>query len=293
MMALSIRRPASTIPSTARSPIHILRHSAGHLIPRNEDRRNVATRPTHAPRRGVGNPFPRTVLSIPGAVLLLLFTACDSAESEPDPVPLSAEMVEDIAADPTTTPPQGGQPISTGRFTLYSLGDKQVVLPSTEADPAVRAQDSSSTAWDLGFQGTTIILNGGTSGPGTGAAQILSEAFDDVMEAPAGSYAADGRNTCPAVNTPSGEFPGVPLAICTGSGNGWYTYNPQTNHILPIPGRTIVLRTADGKYAKMRILSYYKGRPDQPSSDTPSRYYTFEYILQPDGSRNFETTIPE
>ena len=72
-------------------------------------------------------------------------------------------------------------------------------------------------------------------------------------------YAADGENTgCPAVETAAGTFPGSPLAICTGSDNGWYNYNRATNLILPIPGRTIVLRTADGNYAKMRILSYYK-----------------------------------
>ena len=40
-----------------------------------------------------------------------------------------------------------------------------------EVDAAVRAADSTGTAWDLGFRGTTIIVNGGTSGPGAGTAQ--------------------------------------------------------------------------------------------------------------------------
>ena len=56
----------------------------------------------------------------------------------------------------------------------------------------------------------------------------------------------------------------------------------------PIAGRTIALTTGDGDYAKLRILSYYRGNPATPGGD--SRYYTFEYVVQPDGSRDFETT---
>ena len=58
--------------------------------------------------------------------------------------------------------------------------------------------------------------------------------------------------------------------------------------ITPIAGRTIVLTTGEGGYAKVRILSYYRGNPATPSGD--SRYYTFEYVVQPDGSRDFQAT---
>lgn len=220
----------------------------------------------------------------------LVLAACDSADPAPEPVPLTVQTAADVEADPVASA-GGGPPASTGRYTLYSLAENRVVLSSSEEDPAVRARDSVSTAWDLGFNGTTIIFNGGTSGPGTAEAQLLTEAFADVTEAPEGGYVADGENTCPAVQTPGGPVPGRPLAVCTGSDNGWYNYNPQTNLIAPVPGRTIVLRTAaEGDYAKLRILSYYRGNPNPPDPSAPSRYYTFEYVLQPDGSRNFETT---
>ena len=75
------------------------------------------------------------------------------------------------------------------------------------------------------------------------------------------------------------------------SDNGWYNYSSATNLIVPVAGRTIVLTTGDGDYAKVRILSYYQGNPATPDPQTDaSRYYTFEYVVQPDGSRGFETT---
>lgn len=225
------------------------------------------------------------------ALFLALFvlSACDSAGPEPAPEPLDVRTAEDVPADPTTgRDPNTGRPTSTGLFTLYDLDAGKVVLSSAETDPAARARDSASTVWDLGLKGTTLIVNGGTSGPGQGAAQILTEAFADVVEAPASGYATDGENTCPAVETPGGSFPGAPYAICTGSDNGWYTYTGGI--VTPLPGRTIVLRTGEGDYAKLRIRSYYQGNPAAPTTDSVGRYYTFEYVLQPDGSRRFDTT---
>ena len=46
---------------------------------------------------------------------------------------------------------------------------------------------------------------------------------------------------------------------------------------------------ADGKYAKVEILSYYQGAPDSPDAFTDqSRYYTFNYVYQPNSG---ETTF--
>lgn len=218
--------------------------------------------------------------------------ACDSTDAIPDPVPLEVQLASNVEADPVLgRDPVSGAPTSFNRYSLYDLEAGAVAVSSSEGGAATRRRDSSATVWDIGFKGTTIIFNGGSSGPGNAAAQIMTETFASVLEAPEGGYMPDGENSnCPTVETPVGPVPGRPLAVCTGSDNGWYNYNGQTNLILPIPGRTIVLRTAEGNYAKMRILSYYKDNPETPGADTPSRYYTFEYIVQTDGSRNLETT---
>ena len=236
-----------------------------------------------------------TRLSLFALTGVLLLSACDSTEPD-EVVDLEAQVAADVEADPTTgRDPNTGAPLANNLFTLYDLDAGEIVLSSSETDAATRAADSTGTAWDIGFRGTTVIFNGGTSGPGQGSAQLLTEAFDAVTEAPADGFFADGANpNCPAVETPGGTFPGTPYALCTGSDNGWDNYAPSQNLIAPIPGRTIVLTTGDGDYAKVRILSYYRGNPatPDPMADA-SRYYTFEYVVQPDGSRDFLSTTVE
>lgn len=160
-------------------------------------------------------------------------------------------------------------PADTGKkgiFTLFSLRDSSIISNS----------DSLTTKWDIGFAGTTIITNSGVRGPGKGGAIILTDVdFNSVKEAPETGYRIENSLT--------------DLAIPTGSGNGWYNYDPQTHIVSPIPGRVIIIRTADGKYAKMQIISYWKGNP-QPIDpfQHKERFYTFKYVYQPDGSRKFE-----
>lgn len=189
-----------------------------------------------------------------------LFSACDK-DNTVTPDPIKSDTAKDIAADPTTTT-SSGQPATTGKFAFFSF-----------KNGAVASADSASTKWDIAFRATTIIVNGGVSGPGQGAAQVLTGIFSDTKEAPASGYTQD---------TSAG------YAIPTGSGKGWYNYNPTTNIISPIAGKVLVIKTADGKYAKMEILSYYKGAPATPDASSVGRYYTFRYVYQPDGTVKFQ-----
>lgn len=195
------------------------------------------------------------------AVCLPWWAGCDSTE-EDTPDPAVAFTVTDLAADPTTgRDPNTGAPINSNRYTFYSLRENQVVANT----------DSATTQWDIALKGTTILINGGTSGPGQGGAQVMTGVFEEVLEAPTSGWGVDN---------------GTALAIPSGSGNGWYNYNPATMVISPIPGRVLLIRTADGRYAKLRIVSYYKGNPTTPDAFThEARYYTFDFVFQPDGSR--------
>ncbi len=226
------------------------------------------------------------------ALLGLPLAACDSADPLVE-TPIEARVASDIVADPATRDPNTGATRATGRFTLYSLRDSSVVL---NYDNPVRT-DSATTRWDIGFRGTTIIVNGGTSGPGQGAATVAVGLFDEFTSVPDSvALRVDGAaaSACPGSNTPNGPVPGAPRAICTGSNNGWYNYNQPQNLISPIPGRTILVRTADGQgYAKVQIQSYYRGAPAAPitvggPTDTPDRTYTFRYVVNPAG-RSFTT----
>ena len=199
-------------------------------------------------------------LSIIALSSIVLFASCKKDEVVTI-VPAKAETVKDLAADPTTTSTTG-QPVSTGKYTFYSF--KSGIIAST---------DSASNKWDVAFKGTTILTNGGTSGVGQGAASILNGIFDEVKEIPASATFNQDTKTV--------------LAIPTGSGKGWYNYDAPTNIISPIAGKVLLIKTADGKYAKMEILSYYKGAPATPNASIQSRYYTFRYVYQPDGTVKF------
>lgn len=202
----------------------------------------------------------------------LIFSACDDDSTDPDPPrPVEVQTATDIPADPNVVRnPDGTTPPPS--FTFYSLEENKII------DKA----DSSSTQWDIGLAGTTIIVNGGTSGPGEGRAQVVTGVFDELIKAPETGYRTDQ---------------GTELAVPAGSDNGWYNYTGNNNpsmSVLPIPGRIIMLRTTQGNYAKMEILSYYEGSPDTSTEEfanfqtRPSdRHYTFRYVVQPNGSRDF------
>jgi len=197
------------------------------------------------------------ILLIGGA---LAFTGCDSTGANDDGEEdgdLQTIRVEDLPADPDTTSGPG-RPQGYNQFAFFDLRDEEIVLHS-DADTRT---DSASTEWDIAFQSINVIVNGGSKGPGQGAAYVAEEAFQNITE----------------VNTDN--FTGHTV-------EDWYTYNANGNNIIrPKPGRTIVVRSADGEsYAKIRILSYYEGNPDDPAeSDAESRYYTFEYVIQDDGT---------
>jgi len=186
------------------------------------------------------------------------------------PTPVTA-TVKDLMADTVLgLDPKSGMPYSAGKYTFYSIENNKIISNA----------DSASNKWDLAFASTKILINGGTSGSGLGGAFIYKGLFDDLKTIPVDSnFNVD--------NSPAS------FAITTGSGKGWYTYDGANNLITPIAGRVLVIKTASGKYAKIEILSYYKGgvtlSPSATDADklTKQRYYTFRYTYQPNGTKTF------
>jgi hypothetical protein len=189
------------------------------------------------------------------ALSIVTISSCKKDEDTPEPAPVILEQktVSSLFAND-----------SLGHYTFYSLRENAIVA----------LNDSGTSKWDIAFYSTKILTNNGTSGPGSGGAAVLTQIFDETTSAPDDSQ----------IKTDNG----ADLAIPTGSGNGWYNYNPTAYVITPIAGRTIIIRTADGKFAKVEILNYYHNAPSTPTmADTP-RYYTFRYKFQADGSKNLK-----
>ncbi|MCC6398320.1 MAG: HmuY family protein [Bacteroidetes bacterium] len=197
------------------------------------------------------------------ALFCVLISSCKEDEIvEPtgDVSQAAVVMLKDIPADSSGT---------SGQFTYVRLRDSLLVSLS----------DSNTTGWDIAFRSTTIRINAGLSGPGQGGALVLHNCdFDTLSRVPATGYAVDSTAR-PAT---------LGLAVPTGSGKGWYNYNPSTNIIAPIPGVVLALRTADGKFAKVQILNYYRGAPAVPSATDSPRYFTIRYVYQADGSTDVQ-----
>jgi hypothetical protein len=112
-----------------------------------------------------------------------------------------------------------------------------------------------ATGWDLAFRRYAII-----AGPGAGILDLGETRFDQVRTVPAGGYqpnegAAEPRN--PAIAA-------------------WYRYG-FLSHVLSPKPRVWAVRTADGRYAKLELVSYYCPGA-QPGC------LTFRYVYQGDGS---------
>src|SRR5690625_8046697 len=81
-------------------------------------------------------------------------TACDSVSSNEEPLePLETVLVEDLAADPAERNPAAGAALErTGRYTLFSLREHEIVLSYSEPSRA----DPASRAWDTSVRGLLI-----------------------------------------------------------------------------------------------------------------------------------------
>ncbi len=121
--------------------------------------------------------------------------------------------------------------------------------------------EDAGTSWDLAFRRYQILANGGPGFHGGGGIVDLGPVrFDDVRTLPTTGYqpnegAVDPRN--PAIA-------------------GWYHYG-FFSHVLSPKPHVWAIRTADRRYAKVEIVSYYCPR-SQPGC------VTFRYAYQGDGS---------
>ncbi|AWX43920.1 hypothetical protein HME9304_00918 [Flagellimonas maritima] len=193
-------------------------------------------------------------------LISFVFFSCSDDDDSPE-----LEAVESKTASNIPAPQTGGQGQGeiSGEFTKFSFETGAVTTSDTE--------------WDLAFRGTSIAVNGGTATGtndeptrnGNGGIAIETGTFASVTSADGLTFAQDADGA---------------YAIPAGSDNGWYNYNFMTNILSPIPGKIFVVRTHDGKYAKVEFLSYYR---DAPSDITPDiaqndlRFYTFQYVYNP------------
>lgn len=184
---------------------------------------------------------------------------------------------------------------------------------SLEENKSVDGSYKKTKKWDLAFGGLyasflsgnngTNTQNNGYQAGGIGGITIVAKPFDEVVDIPADTEFKTGI-----------DIVGTDDAGAFGNGTGWYLYdfdgvvvsdgtNPQKAHVAyalgdplkirngtTIPARTVILKTANGNYAKIKMISVYNDvyTSSEWFKDTPHMYYTFDYVMVPKGSTKFE-----
>ena len=220
---------------------------------------------------------------------LILFSSCNTSNTTV--VSLVRDTAYNIVADTVTGLDTKGKPITAGRFIYYSLDNNQIVPLSNK----------NSTVWDIAFgtNGTNIyqpviLINGGSSGPGIGG--VVTVHTPGVN---------DPFNALTALSDSIFKTDAAPpnYAIPYTGTKTWYNFSflsaDTTGQVLLIPNQNtfFVIKTATGKYAKLKIWSYYKNLLDRDpifrsSINTQDKYknagyFSFTYVLQTNGTLSF------
>lgn len=226
-------------------------------------------------------------------VFLTLLGACSKSDPKIEPEP-NPEISEGMFNRLITVKnfgeelPAGSLPTTAQSSIYYSLEQNKAITP-----------DYRLTArWDISFAGiyrSFINCNNssngdGIGGPGKGGIFLVKKKFEDVVDIP--SDAEFRRGEKPYGTDDSGAF---------GEGLGWYLYDfggdikgggaENKKHVCyPIEEHTLVVRTANGNYAKIKIQSIYKDLLDPKDwyKTSPTPFFTFQYVLAKSGSTKFE-----
>lgn len=150
------------------------------------------------------------------------------------------------------------------------------------SDPERERELMSRQNWDLGFQRTKIISNGGVTNPQgkVAIANLGPVDFNSVTRIPEVTFVPDTRSWG-NVNNPS---------IID-----WYLYRTRT-HNIESKRNVYIVQTGDG-HLKLRILNYYCQRPESDCktsmcSRDEAACLTVEYFHIPPGEQTFPVPKP-
>ena len=203
-------------------------------------------------------PRPTRALRAAFSLAVLLAAACSSDEINAPPQLAEGTLTVDAST----------------AWAFASLGDESVV---TVTDP------TTSSAWDVAFNATAVMLNGGSAGPGGVAGYCVCQnagASDDDIVA----MTADGEQA---------DFDAVEAADIPGPGSfeaeallpaiqGWYTGEGAA---AVAADQAFLLRLSDGtSYAKLRVTEL------AGATDANAGQVTIEYAVQPAAEAAFEAT---
>lgn len=192
--------------------------------------------------------LPLAVLAVVALVVGVLVAGTLRRPAVPtfEPTPPDPEEAGDTLVGPVTYTVDATDP---DRWIFFDFSRGSIVPESVDG-------------WDLAFHRFNVIVNGGPGFSGQGGALDLGSLPDDSIQ-----------------DVPRGPYPGTEAGRDSvhAALEDWYSYS-FTSHLLTPRDRVYAIRTADGRYARLRFLSYYCPGP-QPGC------VTFEYVYQGGGGR--------
>ena len=117
---------------------------------------------------------------------------------------------------------------------------------------------TTSSAWDIAFFATSVMLNGGSAGPGGVAGTCLCQnrvATDAQVQAMTPESELVDFEDVTLADVPVDAEAWVPDALAPAIA-GWYAYNPVTHQVSASPAKAWKLRLAEASnpgYAKFRV----------------------------------------
>ncbi|KMP12467.1 hypothetical protein UR09_00980 [Candidatus Nitromaritima sp. SCGC AAA799-A02] len=196
-----------------------------------------------------------------------------------------ADNIEDFESVPL--PPKKPKIISTNNPMMevdatsrstWTLVDFSTGKSYTVKDIEKEKDKLNLYPWDMGFQRTKIITNGGLTNPkgNVGVINMGPIDIDSVSVAPATGYLQDDRSFGKVINKAIAD---------------WYIYRTRT-HNIESQNNVYAVRMADGGYLKMRILNYYCGREESECRSImctreEAACIAIEYVLPKNNGRYF------
>ena len=189
--------------------------------------------------------------------------------------------------------------------------EQKPIFYSLEKNANVNPDYAKTNRWDLSFSALyrsflggnngANIKNIGSGGPGKGGILCVEKKFEEVTEIPDDAQFKTGSALVGTDDLGAfGEGVGYYLYDFGGSIIGDGSYNKQhvayclateltTRDGSKTPPRTILVKTANGNYAKIRMISVYKDLLDPAtwSRNSPHMFFSFQYVLAKAGSKYF------
>lgn len=253
----------------------------------------------------------------PSLALLLLVTAVSCGkdnDTKPEPEPEQPSGVQtgvyshiNLVADSAGTFASGSKPF------YFSLEENKII-------PESQAQTAN---WDICFNGTynsnlcanngTISTSPGFGGPGKGAIYMVTDAAIDaqyykgpgepITKVPERALFDQMFASVKSADVATDDkwekdaIVGLDYFIGGEAGWAWYDFygelfpnkpNGDVAHVAYALPRTMILRTAKGKYAKVQVYSFYKDAPAIPDRKNKPGFITLKFAIQKDGSKNLD-----